>query len=108
MNIETIAKTIQKQIGTDAWLAVSARNSTFCEVPGGVQLRFRYGSAHGLAQWCEITYNQGRDDYTVCAYKINRKWERVELDYGGRAANFEGIYFDNLGWLLRDINSEAA
>jgi len=108
MSTEYIAKTIQKQIGTDAWLAVSARNASFCEVPEGVQLRFRYGSSHGLAQWCEITYNRGSDDYAIWAYKINRKGERVELDYDKRIAKFEGIYFDTLPWLIRDINSEAA
>lgn len=101
MTAITIAQTIQRQIGTDAWLAVSARNASYCETPEGTQLRFRFGDRYGLAKWCEITYKRGSDDYAIAAYKIRRNGKREALAF------YEGVYADSLGFLIRDINLEA-
>ena len=68
-----IATTIKRQIGLDAWLAVSARNPRWwTNETGDVVFAFRFGSRYGLPKWCEITYQSVSDDYDLWAYKIHR------------------------------------
>jgi hypothetical protein len=97
-----IAETIRRQIGTDAWLAVSGRDSKFwANDDGDAVFCFRFGSRYGLANWCEITYKRGSDDYSIWAYKIRRNGKAQAI------AQYDNVYFDSLGFLIRDINQEA-
>jgi hypothetical protein len=97
-----IAATIRQQIGVDAWLAVSAREPKWwTDDQGRVVFAFRFGDRYGLPKWCEITYRPGSDDYSVKAYKIHRNGCKRTID------QFDGVYADALGFLVRDINSEA-
>jgi hypothetical protein len=93
-----IAQTIRQQIGTDTWLAISAREATYY---GKTCLKFRFGSRYGLPKWIQVTYNPGRDDYTILAWQVHRN--RCVKDL----ARYEGVYADSLGWLIRDINLEV-
>lgn len=105
-----IAETIRRQIGTDAWLAVSARNQKFwVNDDGNVVYCFRFGSRYGLANWCEITYERGSDDYSIWAYKIRRngKAETIRLGYPDGNVDMTGVYAESLGMLIRDINQEV-
>lgn len=92
----TIAQTIIEQIGTDTWLAVSARNA----VDHGDKITFRFGDRYGLPHHIEITYRRSTDDYSIVAYRVHRNGcKRVIAEY-------DGITWESLGWLVRDINNE--
>lgn len=109
------AYTIKQQIGLDAWLAVSARNPRYWSTEdGAVTFSFRFGSRYGLQKWCQITYRPGKDLYDVCAYKIHRngvkKTFRIASEYeldGYEYTEYEGVYADMLGNLVRQINTIA-
>lgn len=115
MTTTTIATTIKQQIGTDAWLAVSAREAKFWTADNGTTtLAFRFGDRYGLPKWCEITYRPGSDDYSIHAYKIHRngcrKTLRIASEYepsGYEYAEYEGVYADSLGMLVRYANQIA-
>lgn len=95
--MSTIAQTIIEQIGTDAWLAVSARNP----IDHGDKITFRFGSRYGLPHYIEITYRHASDDYSIVGYRVHRNGcKRVIAEY-------DGITWESLGWLVRDINNEA-
>jgi hypothetical protein len=113
IDAQIVALTIKKQIGTDAWLAVSGRNERYWTTDdGNVTFAFRFGNAYGLPKWCEITYKTGADLYDIVAYKIHRngvkKTLRIasefELD-GYEYTSYEGVYGDSLPALVRDINT---
>lgn len=108
-NDPTAARTIRAQIGTDAWLAVSARQPKWWTDGGDVVFAFRFGSRHGLPKWCEITYRKGRDDYDVTAYKIHRNGCKRVLsatdEDGIERADWTGVYADRLGPLVREANT---
>lgn len=93
----TIAQTIIEQIGTDAWLAVSAREITPLE--SGVT--FRFGNRYGLKRFITVTYRPASDDYEILAIRIQRNGTVKQI------AQYEGITFESLAWLIRDINAEA-
>lgn len=93
----TIAQTIRQQIGTDTWLAVSARDA----VDHGDKITFRFGNRYGLPHYIEITYRRSTDDYSVKAWRVHRNGCIKVL------AEYDRVYFDLLGWLVRDINNEA-
>lgn len=93
----TIAQTIRQQIGTDTWLAVSARDA----VDHGDKITFRFGNRYGLPNYIEITYRRATDDYSVKAWRVHRNGCIKVL------AECDRVYFDLLGWLVRDINNEA-
>ena len=107
-----VASTIKRQIGIDAWLAVSARDPRYYSTDDGtVTFSFRFGSRYGLAKWCEISYNRGTDLYDIVAYKVLRngvkKTLRVASEYemdGYEYTSYSGIYADSLPSLLRRIN----
>jgi hypothetical protein len=107
-----IAKTIKSQIGLDSWLAVSAREPRWWTSPtGDVVVAFRFGSAYGLAKWCEITYSVASDDYDVLAYKIHRNGMKRTLsapdtfaENGIEVCAWDGVYFDALPRLVRRAN----
>jgi len=91
-------KTIFEQVGTDALLAVSAREVTRLE--RGVA--FRFGNRYGLRRVITITYRPASDDYSILATRTHRNGcTRVIAEY-------EGITGESLGWLVRDINQEEA
>jgi hypothetical protein len=109
----TIAATIRQQIGTDAWLAVSARDPKWWTSDSGdIVLAFRFGSRYGLPKWCEITYRSGRDSYDIGAYKIHRNGCKKTLSVpdeitGTYYADWTDIYADNLGSFVRIANTMA-
>lgn len=108
-DVADVAQTIKNQIGTDTWLAISAREARYTGHPNGdVTLTFRFGSRYGLPQYCEITYVTASDDYEIYAYKVRRNGNEKALTLGlNDEAHLTGIYADSLGWLIRDINQEA-
>lgn len=89
-----IAQTIIEQVGTDALLAVSAREVKPLE--SGVT--FRFGNRYGLKRCITITYRPGSDDYQILATRTHRNGCVRQI------AQYEGITFESLGWLIRDIN----
>jgi hypothetical protein len=105
-----IAATIRRQIGTDAWLATSARDPRFwTNETGDVVFAFRFGSRYGLPKWCEITYRRASDDYGVIAYKIHRNGCKKTLNQpdeitGTYWAEWNGIHADMLGTFIRIAN----
>lgn len=107
-----IATTMKRQIGLDAWLAVSARNPRWwTNDDGNVVFAFRFGSRYGLAKWCEITYRPGSDDYAMTAYRIRRNGCKSvlsipdEYEPSGRdTADWDGLYADSLGIFVRSAN----
>lgn len=109
------ALTIKRQIGLDAWLAVSAREPRYWATEdGSVTFAFRFGSRYGLAKWCQITYKPGKDLYDVCAYKIHRngvkKTFRIASEYeldGYEYTEYSDVYADSLASLVRQINTIA-
>ncbi len=94
---EAIAQTILEQIGTDALLAVSAREITPLE--SGVA--FQFGNRYGLKRYITVTYRPASDDYEILATRIQRNGTVKQI------AQYEGITWESLGWLVRDINNEA-
>jgi len=96
----TVADTIWQQIGSDTRHAISARSFTYGDTNGNTFLKFRFGSNHGLANYCEITYNASSDDYTLHAYKIRRNLT-ITTTY-----LYERVYADSLPFFLRQINNE--
>ena len=108
-NDPTAARTIRAQIGTDTWLAVSARQPKWWTDGGDVVFAFRFGSRYGLPKWCEITYRKGRDDYDVTAYRIHRNGCKRVLsitdEYGLDQTDWTGVYADRLGSLVRQANT---
>lgn len=109
---QQIASTIRRQIGTDVWLAVSARNPRWWTSPtGDVVFAFRFGSRYGLAKWCEITYQSSSDDYDLIAYKVHRNGVKSTLSLpseyeadGVERAEYEGLYADTLPTFVRSVN----
>lgn len=107
-----VAITIKDQIGTDTWLAVSAREGKWwTDDNGDVIFAFRFGGRYGLAKWCEITYRRGSDDYAVTAYKIHRNGCKVTLkiadryEYSGYdTANYYGVHAGLLSFTVRHFN----
>ena len=98
----TVIQTIKQQIGTDTWLAVSARSeSYFISESANATLKFRFGNRYGLPNYIEIEYRAGSDDYALRAYRIHRNGCKSVL------ADYEGVYADSLAFLIRDINQEA-
>jgi hypothetical protein len=95
-----IADTIWQQIGSDTRLAISARSFTYGNTNGDTFLKFRFGSNHGLANYCDITYRPGTDDYTLHAYKIRRNLA-ITTTY-----LYERVDADSLPFFLRQINDE--
>lgn len=98
---EIIAATIRQQIGTDTWLAISARNPSYrLDGNNNTVFTFRFGSRYGLQRWIDVTYERVTDDYRIFAYRIKRNGtQRI-------VANYEGVYADSLAFLIRDINTE--
>lgn len=107
---EGIADMIRRQIGTDVWLAVSARDPRYWTTDAGnTVLAFRFGSRYGLPKWCEITYRPGPDDYAMTAYRIRRNGVKSVLsipdEYGGRdVADYRSVYADMVGAWVRHFN----
>lgn len=107
-----IASTIKAQIGTDNWLAVSARAPKFwTDDAGNVVFAFRFGSRHGLAKYVQITYRDRTDDYAIQAFKVRRNGLRetfkVVNDWGVEYTESDGIYADQIGWIVRYYNTIA-
>jgi len=109
---QTIAQTITKQIGSNVWFAVSARDPKWwTKDTGDVVVAFRFGSRYGLPKWCEITYKQGIDTYDVSAYKIHRNGAKRMFTLADKSAmdglersGWEGIYADRLAEVVRRAN----
>lgn len=102
-----IAATIRQQIGTDAWLAVSARDfGYFLDTAGNVVARFRVGSRHGLPVIVSVTYHAGRDTYTVECCKIRRNGSTKAVLLDGSASS-EDVYAESLGMIVRAFNAAA-
>jgi hypothetical protein len=105
-----IASTIRKQIGTDAWFAVSGRDAKWwTNDKNEVVFAFRFGSSYGLQKWCEITYRAGSDDYAIKAYKIHRNGSKRILSIGDgwggiETAEWDGVYWESLGAWVRQAN----
>ena len=108
-----VASTIKRQIGIDAWLAVSARDPRYYSTDDGtVTFSFRFGSRYGLAKWCEITYKRGADTYDMVAYKVHRNGVKKTLSIaskyepdGVESASYSNVYFDMLPSLVRQANT---
>jgi hypothetical protein len=95
-----IADAIKMQIGTDAWLAVSARNPRWwTNSNGDVVFAFRYGNRYGCPCWCEITYQDASDDYDVRTIKVRRNGHVDVL------SEQDGVYASSLGEVIREANA---
>jgi prolipoprotein diacylglyceryltransferase len=94
----TIAETIIQQIGTEALLAVSAREMTH----GESHVFFRFGNRYGLKRFITVVYRASTDDYQIRAIRIHRNGGI------GQIAEYEGITWESLGFLIRDINNEES
>lgn len=98
---EIVAATIRQQIGTDTWLAVSARKPKYrLDGNNNTVFSFRFGSRYGLQCWIDVTYERVTDDYRIFAYRFKRNGCKQVI------ANYEGVYADSLAFLIRDINTE--
>ena len=110
-----IAETIFRQIGLDAYRAVSGRDRrAYIDEDGNVVHQFRFGSSYGLPKYIDITYKRGRDDYHVHGYKIHRNKAvstlSVPSDYplhDKEDAIYDGVYADRLPYIVRRINAIA-
>jgi len=106
-----IAETIHRQIGLDAYRAVSGRDRrAYIDEDGNVVNQFRFGSQYGLRKYIDITYKRGRDDYNVHGYKVHRNRavstfiHASEHIDGKEFTKYDGVYADQLPNLVRLIN----
>jgi len=90
-----VAGFIRQQIGTDVWLAVSARQA----LATSTGLTFRFGNRYGLARHIQITLKPS-DTYRIVATKVRRNG-RVDV-----IADYDDITWESLGWIVRNINQE--
>ena len=109
-----IAETIHRQIGLDAYRAVSGRDRrAYIDEDGNVVNQFRFGSQYGLRKYIDITYKRGRDEYNVHGYKVHRNRavstfiHASEHIDGKEFTKYDGVYADQLPDLVRLINQLA-
>jgi hypothetical protein len=98
---QQIAQTIRTQIGTDALLAISARD--FRWITKG--LAFRFGSRYGNSTLASITLDPS-DTYSVTVTKTPTRGRNAYIPQV--VYQVEGIYFDQLPELMRTVNQEVS
>lgn len=98
--MNTIAHTIRRQIGTDAWLAVSARDAY--RTPDS--LVFRYGVRGGAVRKITVTLTPD-DVYLVTAHRIPMRGKNFGIP--AQTAQYEGVYAEQLAGVIRAINNEG-
>ena len=93
-----VATTILNQIGTEALLAVSARDAIATNDDGSPGVLCRFGKAHGNKRYLGVTLTPW-DTYTVAAWEYGVRSRTTKLN-----ETHEDIYFDMLTDLVREIN----